>query len=274
MEFLVSFLNTLLPILYFIAAYLYGMFLFRDDRFAERYMQKFLRFTVLLHLIEVVLRGIYYKHYPLASVFEAMATLALALVLIYLYLEQRLKVKTTGYFVLILVFFLQLFSSAFVSFTREIPAILHNPLFGFHTTAAILAYASLAISSLYGIMYLLLFYDIKRSRFGVIYNRLPSLEVLSELSQKAAGIGVFFLTIAIIIGFVWAEMIFNKFHVLDPKIVVVYLTWLIYLLQLVGGRILKWGGRRLAFLSVGGFAVIIFSMLAVNFLMTSFHVFQ
>lgn len=274
MKFLISFLNTLLPLLYFIATYLYGMYLFREDKVAGRYMTPFLMGTAGLHLLEIVLRTIYYRHFPLASVFEALSVLTLAAVFIYLFLEHRLKVKTTGYFILVFVFFLQLISSAFISFTRQIPEILHSPLFIFHTSAAILGYTGFALSFVYSVMYLLLFHDIKSRRFGIIYSRLPSLEMLSNLNYTSAVIGFSFLTLAIALGSVWSHALFGKYVSADPKILIAYLTWLVYGLEIVGGRYLKWSGKRLAEISIAGLTVVIFSMVTVNLIFTSFHQFR
>ncbi len=274
MDFLISFLNTVLPILYFTATYLYALYFFREEEFAARYMTRFLRVTAALHFFEVFLRGIYYRHYPLANLYEAATVLALAITLIYLYIEYRIQVKTTGYFILVFVFFLQLFSSAFISFGRGIPEILQSPFFIFHTTAAILGYSALAISAMYGIMYLLLFHDIKSSRFGVIYSRLPSLEVLSEMNIKAAILGFSFLTVAILLGGVWSYMLFHKLFNPDPKIIIALITWLVYGLVILGSKRLGWTGKRVAFLSLMGFGIILFSMVAMNLFLNSFHVFR
>jgi ABC-type transport system involved in cytochrome c biogenesis permease subunit len=124
MEFIISFLNTLLPMLYVVTTFLYGFNFFRDEPFAEKSMGIILRITVFLHFIEVVLRWLCYDHFPLASIFEALSVLSLAAVLIYLYLEIRLKVQNTGFFILIFVLLMQLVSSAFISFTHDIPEIL------------------------------------------------------------------------------------------------------------------------------------------------------
>jgi ABC-type transport system involved in cytochrome c biogenesis permease subunit len=183
-------------------------------------------------------------------------------------------VKTTGYFILVFVFFLQLCSSAFINLTHNIAEILHSPLFSIHAGAAILGYSGLAISFLYSLMYLLLFYDIKSSRFGVIYNRLPSLEVLAGLNYNSAAVGFSFLTIAIVMGSIWSNKVFGKFIAADPKILVAYLTWIIYGLELFGGKFLSWSSKRLAYLSLSGFAIILFSMVAVNLFLTSFHEFK
>jgi len=274
MDFIISLINTLLPLLYFISTYLYGKYLFLEDKFAERFMSTILFITVGVHFVEVALRTWHYHHFPLASVFEAMSVLAFAAVLIYLYLESQLKVKTTGYFVLVFVFFLQFFSSAFINFTSDIPEILHSSLFVFHTGAAILGYTGFAISFLYGLMYLLLFYDIKRSRFGIIFSRLPSLEILANLTYSAAIIGFIFLTIAIILGSIWSQQLFGKFFNTDPKILIAYLTWIIYGVDVVGWKFLRWSGKRLAKLSILGFGVILFSIITVNFFITSFHEFR
>lgn len=274
MEFVISFLNTVLPILYFVSTYLYGMFFFRNDDLASKYMSTVLKITVSIHLLDIVLRSWYFSHFPLASVFEAVSVIALAAALIYLYLEFRLKVRTTGYFILVLIFFMQLFSSAFINFTHHIPEILHSPLFVFHTGAAILGYAGFAISFIYSLMYLLLFHDIKSSKFSVIYNRLPSLEVLAGLNYNSAAIGFSFLSVAIIFGSVWSNKVFGEFFSRDPKILVAYLTWVIYGLELLGGNILRWSRRRLAFLSLTGFTIIIFSIVAVNLFLSSFHAFK
>lgn len=274
MEFVISFLNTVLPIFYFICAYLYTMYFFRDDAFAAKYMFTILKITFICHLLEVILRSWYYNHFPLASVFEALSIIALAIVIIYIFLEYRLKVRTTGFFILTLVFVLQLISSAFISLTHDIPDILHDTLFAFHTGSAILGYTGLAVSFLYSLMYLLLFHDIKSNRFGIIYNRLPSLEILSSLNYNSAAVGFLFLTLAIIFGSIWSDKVYDKVFSLDPKILIAYFTWIIYGLELFGGKILNWSSKRLAYLSLSGFAFIIFSMVAINMFFTSFHEFK
>jgi len=274
MEFILNFINTILPMFYFVCTYLYGFYFFKEDVFAAKYMSKILQITVVVHLFEVAGRWWYFDHFPLASIFEAFSVLSLAAVIIYFFLEFRLKVKTTGFFILLIVFVLQLFSSAFINFTRDIPIILRSPLFAFHTSAAILGYTGFTISFLYGLLYLLLFYDIKSSRFSVIYNRLPSLEVLSTLSFNSAVLGFIFLTVAICIGFIWSHLLFNKVLALDPKILVAYLTWIIYGLEILGGKFLQWSSKKLAYLSLGGFVIIVFSMVIVNLFFTSFHEFK
>ncbi len=274
METLISILNILLPVLYFGSTFLYGKSFFKERPWAERYQTGLLSFAVFLHIIEVLLRGIYFHHFPLATIAEAASVLALAIAVIYLYVEFRLQVPTTGYFILIFVFFLQLFSSVTISHVDKIPEILHSSFFIFHTSAAIIGYSALAVSAIYGLMYLLLFYDIKSSRFSIIYGRLPSLEILNEMNFKAASLGFAFLTVAILLGGIWSYRIYQQTVHFDAKILIAVLTWLIYAIEIYGRKIRGWAGRRLAYLSLSGFVIIIFSLVAVNLFLTSFHEFK
>lgn len=170
-------------------------------------------------------------------------------------------------------FFLQLFSSSFISLKVTFPKILHGPLFIFHTTTGVLGYASLVISAIYSFVYLLLFYDIKKSRFGLLYERLPSLEILQEMNLKTAKLGFFFFSLTILFGIVWSIRI-KEGTPWDFKNLAVYGAWLIYGVEIVGGRFGKWSGKKLAYLSLGGLVLLMFSLVVVNLFLTSYHTFK
>src|SRR5437867_8923017 len=108
-----------------------------------------------------------------------MTTVAFAVALVYFYVEFRAKTHKTGMFLLSFSFVFQTISSAFISNTGDFPDILRSPLFGIHTGAAVLGYTAFAVSAIYGVLFLLLYHDLKASRFGLIYQRLPSLEILA-----------------------------------------------------------------------------------------------
>ena len=48
--------------------------------------------------------------------------------------------------------------------------------------------------------------DLKSNRFGIIYQRLPSLDLLATMSRRAAVLGLLFLTITICIGYSTASI--------------------------------------------------------------------
>jgi len=263
--------RVLLPVFYGMTAALYAVHFFSEDRPVERFLTPALGVTLLLHAGWLTLHTIQYAHFPMASPAEVFSVIAFATALIYLWIESMIAVKTTGLFILLVATIFQTISSLTISQIAKIDPILQSPLFGVHTGAAILGYASIAISSLYALLYLVLFYDIKGSRFSVFFNQLPSLEVLDTMNTKAASAGFTFLTLAIVLGTIWIEIAYGRLIMLDWKIVVAFLTWLIFGTLVLSKYLLGWSGKRIAYLSLTGFATVLISLTVVNYFLTSFH---
>jgi len=270
---MIDLLNILLPALYAVTAVLYAMHFFTDEVDVERYLTPAFVFTLIIHGIDLTLRTIFYQHFPTASPAEVMTVIAFAMGIIYLWIESILSVKTTGMFVIGLMTVFQIISSATIDFIPDINPILQSPLFSFHTGSAILGYSSIAISALYALLYLLLFYDIKGSRFSVFYKKLPSLEVLDTMNTKAAAAGFTFLTATILLGAIWTRIAFEQLIVFDWKILLALATWAIFGFAVASKRWMGWSGKRIAYISLTGFTTIVISMTVVNHFLTSFHKF-
>ena len=58
---------------------------------------------------------------------------------------------------------------------------------------------------------------------------------------------------------------------LDPKIAVAMLSWAIYSFQLYARRAIGWSGRRYAWLSTVGFAIVLVNFVAVGLFLTKSH---
>jgi ABC-type uncharacterized transport system permease subunit len=265
-----SLINTLLPMLYGMAALAYTVDFFRGDPLAIRLARPLLAATVGLHAIYLALRTGLYEHIPLASIYEVMTTVAFAVAVVYLYVELRAKTHKTGMFLLAFSFIFQTLSSAFISNTGSFPAILQSPLFSVHTLSAVLGYTAFAVSAIYGILYLMLYHDLKTSRFGLVYRRLPPLDVLAMMSLRAAVAGVAFLTVTIACGAVWAAQRFPGFWE-DPKFIMTGVVWLVYSAGIAMHYGLGWTGRRTIWFSLFGFALILLSVMAARFWLPSFH---
>ena len=269
MQAAIALLNTLLPIGYAVVAMSYSIEFFRQDPFAKRVNVPLLGGLVGLHAVYLGLRMFLYQHIPLASFYEVLTSIAFALAVVYLIIETTLKDQRTGMFVLTFGFGFQTVASAFMTDTFEFPEVLRSPLFGVHTGAAVLGYTSFAVSAIYGVLYLLLYHDLKASRFGLVYQRLPSLDVLARMSLQAAVMGVVFLTTTISIGILWAAQKFPGFHS-DPKFVTTVIVWLVYVGAIASHYGLKWDGRRTIYVSLFGFVFMVLSMFLVQVL-PSFH---
>ena len=134
--------------------------------------------------------------------------------------------------------------------------------FGIHTGTAIIGYSGFAVSAAYGLLFLLLYREIKASRFGRIYERLPSLELLAHMTVRAAVVGFVFLTVAMVAGIVWSLRLQYDF-IRDPKFFTTVLLWVVYGACIGTHYLLGWHERRVIYFSLFGFAIMIFSMAAV-----------
>jgi len=264
--------NTLLPLMYALTVVAYAADFFREDVFARGAARRLMELTLGLHAAHLALRTALYDHVPLASLAEVATTVAFAVALVYIVVERRSGSPRTGLFVVSLSLAAQTLSSAFLESHVSFPPILRSPLFALHTVAAVIGYAAFALSAVYGVLYLLLHHELKRSRFGLVYDRLPPLETLARMSLGAVLVGLAALTVTIACGSLWAASEFPGFT-RDPKFLLTVAVWVTYgiALGLHWGR--GWSGRRTITMSLIAFGLLIFSMLAGKLLFESFHVF-
>jgi ABC-type transport system involved in cytochrome c biogenesis permease subunit len=273
MKSLLEAVSYLLPLCYFLTVWFYARGFFRDEKFAERIKTPFLAATLGLHLLYIILRTKYLSHPPITSIFELMSILSFSIAAAYLYLETRTKVRGTGYFILNLSFFFQLFSSLFIRNEVDVNPVLKSEWVGIHVTTALLGYSAIAISAVYGFLYLMLYHNIKSSKFGVIYKKLPSLEILEGMSFRAILFGFTMLTIAIVIGAAWLPRAFESFSYFDTKLIGTSLIWLVYGVGLFAKRLAGWQGRKMMIISVSAFCLAVFSLTVINLFFSEFHTF-
>lgn len=271
-ETAIRLLNTLLPMAYALAVAAYALEFFRADRLAGRAARRLMDLVLATHAGYLGLLTARYAHVPLASSAELMTTVAFAAAVTYVFVERRSGVGSTGTFLVSFSFLLQTLSSAFIEPSASFPALLRSPLFVVHTVAAVLGYTGFAVSAVYGALYLTLHWELKRSRFGLVYDRLPSLETLARMSLRAALFGVGFLTATIAFGSLWAAREFPGFF-RDPKFVLTVTVWLIYAAAVWLHYLRHWSGRRAIRISLGGFCALVLAGLAARLLFDSFHVF-
>jgi ABC-type transport system involved in cytochrome c biogenesis permease subunit len=120
----------------------------------------------------------------------------------------------------------------------------------------------------------MLYHEIKSSRFGVIYSRLPNLEMLERMSSKAEVFGFIMLSVAIVVGIVWLPRAFEEFSYWDPKLVGTIGIWVLYAISLAAKRALGWQGRRMMILSLIAFGIVFLSMTVINVYLSGFHTFH
>jgi ABC-type uncharacterized transport system permease subunit len=273
MNAVIDFSNILLPFLYIITFFLYSYDFMKGGKRFTNSKRLILFLTLLFHIFYLISRTVEFDHPPITNVFEIFTVLAFCVSFSYFILELVTDIRGTGPFIIIISILFQIISSLFIEDLTEVREVLRSNLLGSHVLTALGGYSGITISAVYGFLYLILYKDIKLNRFGLVFNRLPSLDVLEKLSYYSAIIGFVLLTIAIAIGLVWLPQAFPNFSFADPKLIGSSLVWLLYGIGILSKIFGKWQGKKVVFFSILGFVIAILSTTLTNFLAQSFHSF-
>ena len=230
----------------------------------------------LAHTFVIGMQTMEVGHIPMTNAPSAISTFVWMMVLAYLCIEMTTDERAMGAFILTLAVVLQSFPASSPG-VEERAAVLQGPLFGIHVSSLLFAYASFALAGVIGITYVLLFKEIKAKHLGFFYARLPSLQVLDTMNQRAIAFGWAFLTIGLIVGVIWAGQVASadarvrSMTLQDPKIFLAAVCWAVYSFEMFAARRIGWGGRRAAYLSALGFAIVLLNLVPINYLLTTSH---
>jgi ABC-type uncharacterized transport system permease subunit len=208
---------------------------------------------------------------PYRTLAGSMSLFGWMLGITYLALLLRHRERAVGPF---LIPFVLLFSVAglLVSETLARPAAgMRGVIFALHVTSAMLAYAAFTLSFVLSILYLIQNRQIRRARTGVLFSRLPALDVLGRMNRTTVSIGLVVLLVSVVLGTVWAREVWTQ--VADPKLVWAITTLLVYGFLLWMDR-RGWEGPRVAVLSIIGFGLVLFSYTVVNLYFSRAHTFR
>jgi ABC-type uncharacterized transport system permease subunit len=261
----------LLPLAYLAAAIAYGVFFFSRQIFAERLATPILRGALSVHLVYLTVLTVRWEQFPATTVSQALSVVAFAVGVVYALVEWHGRNRSTGFWMVSMVFLLELLSALL---RRPLPPsrdIFHSPIFATHVSLALLGYAAFVVAAAYGFLFLELYRELKAGRFSTFYNKLPPLEVLERMMVGALLVGFAALTGAVGAGIFWASRQLEGTWLQDPKVLATLVIWLGYGLALLMRRLRRWQGRQTAFAALVGLGAILFSLVAVNFLFTGFH---
>jgi len=266
-------LNFLLPVLYFATFIVYIIDFHKTKKNLYNSKRIILFLTLLVHLFYLLARTYEFDHPPITTKFEIFTVLAFAIAFSYFLLELLTDIRGTGSFIILFSLIFQIISSAFIQDNYIVKEVLRSRLLGLHVISALLGYSGFTISAVYGVLFLILYKDIKLGKFGLIFNKMPSLETLENLSFKSVVIGFILLTISIIIGLIWLPSAFPNFRYTDPKIVSTAIVWVIYCIGIISKLTARWYGKKVIIFSLAGFTFAILSLIITSILSSTFHSF-
>lgn len=133
-----------------------------------------------------------------------------------------------------------------------------------HIAAICISYIIFSVASAAAVLYLIQNNAIKMKNPGVALSRLPDLSFLDKLIYRSIGLGFPILTFAILSGIIWANDLYGtywwSYNIRQVSTIVVWLVYAVILHVRLSSRI---RGRKIAFLSLAAFFVILFSIFGV-----------
>lgn len=205
--------------------------------------------------LSVLFRTIVSERGPYSNMYEFSLAFVFVVVLIYLLFERSYGAKQLGAIVLPVAVGMSLYIWSLPVGMREVdalnPALQNRPLMTVHVSAAIISYATFAVSFAAAVLYLI------TSRKRVAW--LPSKDMLDDIGYRAVTVGFPMLALVLILGSIWAHEAWGSYWSWDPKETSALFTWLVYGVYLHTRTLRGWRGSRSAWILVFGFAAVMFT---------------
>ena len=242
---------------------------------AARIATALMLLAFILLFVGVIARGLSNGHVPWGNMYEFSITGALAFTGAYLAALRKYDLRWLGLFISLAA--LLTLGTAITLLYRDsaplVPALKSTWLI-IHVVAAIISGGVFLLSNVIAGAYLYL--DARERGVGrpAWATRLPSLEVLDQLSYRLVAFVFPLWTFAVIAGAIWAESAWGRYWGWDPKETWAFITWVAYAAYLHARVTVGWKGRRAAWLCLFAGSTFLFNYVYVNVWGTGKHTYS
>lgn len=217
-----------------------------------------------LHSGYSIWRGIVAGRVPLANQFEFASGFAWAIVVLGFGLYRKGKAEWTMTAAMPASFLVLSYAAFQPMEIKDLMPALRSTWFVLHIGSAAFSYAAFAISAGLSVGYLLMLRKGKDDSDS-------RLKQLDYLGYRMVCLGFLLLTVVIFSGAIWAEQAWSSWWSWDPKETWALITWIFYAIYLHQRMRRKWQGKRMAWLSIVAFILVIFTFAGVNLLLPGLH---
>jgi cytochrome c-type biogenesis protein CcsB len=212
----------------------------------------------------IILRWIAAGRAPFSNMFESLVLFAWAIVAVYLRLQVRLRLPWLAAATALLALLSLAYASSFESDIKPLMPALRSNWLAVHVFTCFLGYGAFAVAFASSIAYII---AVRKNGKALPETR----DGFEAATAKSISFGFLFLTIGIIGGAVWANSAWGSYWQWDPKETWSLITWFIYAVFLHCRFMRGWKGKRAAWISIIGFASVVFTYVGVNFLLSGLH---
>jgi cytochrome c-type biogenesis protein CcsB len=229
----------------------------------------------ILLFVGVATRGISAGRVPWGNMYEFSITGALAFTGAYLVALLKYELRWLGLLVSISVL-LTLGTAVTVLYVPSAPLVpaLKSPWLIIHVSTAIISGGVFLLANVIAAAYLYLDNMETKGERTAWAKRLPSLEVLDQLSYRLVAFVFPLWTFSVIAGAIWAESAWGRYWGWDPKETWAFITWVAYAAYLHARVTVGWRGRRAAWLCLLAGSTFLFNYVYVNIWGTGKHTYS
>jgi ABC-type transport system involved in cytochrome c biogenesis permease subunit len=230
---------------------------------------------VLAHTLYIGQRALSDRICPLTTSYDSLLVLSWVLAVIYLFVHWHYPRVTVGIFALPLILGLIAFSAFLGNEGHRVLegwARIWGPIHG-----ALLAAGAIAVfvGFVAGVMYLVQSRRLKAKHLPSELVDLPSLELLERVNRQGITVAFPLLTVGLAIGLLLAleqrHSGYANISLFDPKVIFGFLVWVALALLLTVRSQPQFRGRKVALLTIMAFCLLLFTMVGVDLLMSSWH---
>lgn len=209
---------------------------------------------------------------PSLTRFDALAGYALALSGAYMLLSAYRY--TRGIVVILIPYATVVLAYGLVALPMEPPPLppAQGPWLVLHVLTAYAAYGVFTLASINAAAYLLQDNNLKHKRFGMVWERLPSLETLDHVMSRLVGVAFLLFTISIALGVLLVRQSGGgDAWLTDPKVAATIATWILFAVFVHLRASSDRHGRGIAVMAVIGLACLLFAFVGVHWFANTVH---
>ncbi len=190
---------------------------------------------------------------------EALSILAFLLVALFLTVELRTQAPVLGAFLApaaVAVWLPALWLGPSAQPSTSGP---WTPMLLAHIGIALTGLAVFGVATGVAVAFLLLERQVKGKRFGLLFQRIPSLELLDGLNRRLVLWGFVALSLTLVTG-LWVASRTSGARTFQAVEITTAVAWLVFAGLLQARVLAGWRGRRVAWLTMAGFGLLVLSL--------------
>jgi ABC-type uncharacterized transport system permease subunit len=204
----------------------------------------------IFHFVSIIEEGLLNNRCPIANFWETLSMCGFLFAVLYLFAHWRYRVESLSVFAFPLVFVMSLVATLGNPVDGWTSPVLRQSWLTLHIVLILLGYAALLLTAGSSLLYLFQERELKQKKPRKFYYRLPALGTLDDLISRSMAIGFVLMTLAVIAAATWASIYVKRDWIGEPKIVISFFTWGVYLALVCLRTTAGWRGRKAAIMTV------------------------